>query len=61
MEQYSALLKAAPAISATLREMGQTVGDVDDTGAVPTKEKAKKDKAKPTKANIETTSDEEEG
>ncbi|KAM4065508.1 transcriptional coactivator p15 (PC4) domain-containing protein [Hirsutella rhossiliensis] len=62
VEQYSALLRAAPAISATLRDMGQTVGDVEDTGAAaPAKNRVKKEKTKPAKANIEATSDEDEG
>lgn len=61
MEQYAALLRAAPAISATLRDMGETVGDVDDAGTAPAKTSAKKESAKPAKANIEATSDEDEG
>ncbi|KAG5941928.1 hypothetical protein E4U59_001472 [Claviceps monticola] len=58
--QYAALLKAAPAINDTLRQLGQTVEevpDMSDTVAEPIKaSKAKK----PSKANIDATSDEED-
>lgn len=58
--QYAALLKAAPAINDTLRQLGQTVEEVpgtSDTVAEPIKaSKAKK----PSKANIDATSDEED-
>ncbi|KAJ6443288.1 transcriptional Coactivator p15 family protein [Purpureocillium lavendulum] len=59
VEQYVALLKAAPAINDTLRTMGQDVTGLDGPEVAPTM-KPKKEKAKPSKANIEATSDEEE-
>ncbi|POR31848.1 Putative RNA polymerase II transcriptional coactivator [Tolypocladium paradoxum] len=63
IEQYAALLKAVPAINATLRAMGQAVdgGDETDDTAVATTVKPKEEKSKPSKANIEATSDEDEG
>lgn len=57
--QYTALLKAVPAINAALREKGQAVGGSgDDTVEPPPK--TKKDKTKPSKANFDATSDEDE-
>jgi hypothetical protein len=62
VEQYAALLKAVPSINATLRDLGHVVDDLDEddsvVGAVP---KTKTKKTKPPKANIEATSDEDEG
>lgn len=60
--QYTALLKAAPAINATLQQLGQAVEDVAGlAGAVVEPAKpAKKEKNKQSKANIDATSDEED-
>ncbi|KAK2597480.1 hypothetical protein QQS21_005950 [Conoideocrella luteorostrata] len=60
--QYIALLKAAPSINATLGKLGQAVGNIEDVADAvvePTKT-TKKDKNKPSKANIDATSDEDE-
>ncbi|KAF4967499.1 hypothetical protein FSARC_4963 [Fusarium sarcochroum] len=63
IEQYNALLKAIPRINATLRSKGLVVeGDnveEAETSLVPAA-KAKKERKKSPKANIETTSDEED-
>ncbi|KAI9167592.1 putative RNA polymerase II transcriptional coactivator [Paramyrothecium foliicola] len=61
VDQYAALLKSIPSINAALREMGHSVDD-PDSSSVPAvaPKKAKKDKARSDKANIEATSDEEE-
>ncbi|GJN70784.1 hypothetical protein PLIIFM63780_002623 [Purpureocillium lilacinum] len=59
IEQYTALLKAAPAINEALRAMGQDVAGFDGAGVADTV-KPKKEKPKPSKANIDATSDEEE-
>ncbi|PHH90778.1 hypothetical protein CDD83_2669 [Cordyceps sp. RAO-2017] len=63
VEQYGALLRAVPAINASLRAMGQSVDDVQVTGddAAAAAAKPKQAKSKPSKANIEATSDEDEG
>lgn len=72
VEQYAALLKAVPAINAALQELGQDVGAAGEPGATakPAKDKSKaskdkskssKDRSKSPKANIEATSDEDEG
>ncbi|PNY26801.1 RNA polymerase II transcriptional coactivator [Tolypocladium capitatum] len=63
IEQYTALLKAVPAINATLREVGQAVDGVNETDetAVATTVRPRKEKSRPSKANIEATSDEDEG
>ncbi|KAG5926298.1 hypothetical protein E4U42_003445 [Claviceps africana] len=59
--QYTALLKAAPAINDTLRQLGQTVEEVaDPTDAALEPAKATKEKRRASKANIEATSDEED-
>ncbi|KAG5948647.1 hypothetical protein E4U53_006222 [Claviceps sorghi] len=59
--QYTALLKAAPAINDTLRQLGQTVEEVaDPSGAALEPAKVTKEKRRPSKANIEATSDEED-
>lgn len=62
IEQYKALLAAVPAINKTLRETGHfaAADDTDET-AVATTVKSKKENSKPSKANIEATSDEDEG
>ncbi|KAF5672974.1 RNA polymerase II transcriptional coactivator [Fusarium denticulatum] len=63
IEQYNAFLKAAPQINAALRAKGLVVeGDVanePDTALIPAA-KAKKERKKSPKANIETTSEEED-
>ncbi|KAH7149434.1 transcriptional Coactivator p15-domain-containing protein [Dactylonectria estremocensis] len=62
VEQYTALLKAVPAINAALRDLGNTIDEADEpvsTALIPTS-KPKKDRSKSSKANIEETSDEEE-
>ncbi|OAA42057.1 Transcriptional Coactivator p15 family protein [Metarhizium rileyi] len=61
MAQYTALLKAVPAINAALRQMGQTIEDLDppaDSSIEPAKKSEKEKKV--CKANIEATSDEDE-
>ncbi|KAF5567706.1 transcriptional Coactivator p15 family [Fusarium phyllophilum] len=63
IEQYNAFLKAVPQINAALRAKGLVVeGDVadePDTALIPAA-KAKKERKKSPKANIETTSEEED-
>ncbi|UNI20601.1 hypothetical protein JDV02_006672 [Purpureocillium takamizusanense] len=59
IEQYTALLKAAPAINEVLRTMGQDVAGLDGAVVADTV-KPKKEKSKRSKANIEATSDEED-
>ncbi|KAH0498221.1 hypothetical protein TgHK011_005487 [Trichoderma gracile] len=60
VEQYLALIKAAPGINAALRAMGQDVDDPDEMDIEePSVPKAAK-KAKSDKSNIEATSDEDE-
>ncbi|PTB69711.1 PC4-domain-containing protein [Trichoderma citrinoviride] len=60
VEQYLALIKAAPGINAALRAMGQDVDDPDEMDIEePTVPKAPK-KSKSDKSNIEATSDEDE-
>jgi len=61
VEQYNAFLKAVPRINAALRAKGLVVeGDDDEEleAALETAPKAKKGRKSP-KANIETTSEEE--
>ncbi|KAG6041700.1 hypothetical protein E4U41_002783 [Claviceps citrina] len=60
--QYIALLKAAPAINDTLRQLGQTVQDVANPSdaAVEPATTANREMKKPSKANIDATSDEED-
>ncbi|GFP56198.1 putative RNA polymerase II transcriptional coactivator [Trichoderma asperellum] len=59
VEQYLALLKAAPGINAALRAKGQDVDDPDEMDieepSVPTNKK----RSKSDKSNIEATSDED--
>ncbi|KAL7814621.1 PC4 domain-containing protein [Trichoderma aethiopicum] len=60
VEQYLALIKAAPGINAALRAMGQDVDDPDEMDIEePSVPKASK-KSKSDKSNIEATSDEDE-
>ncbi|KAH6985941.1 transcriptional Coactivator p15-domain-containing protein [Ilyonectria sp. MPI-CAGE-AT-0026] len=62
VEQYTALLKAVPAINAALRDLGNTIDESDEptsTALIPTS-KPKKDRSKSDKANIDATSDEDE-
>ncbi|KAF4125754.1 Transcriptional Coactivator p15 (PC4) [Geosmithia morbida] len=61
VEQYVALLKAAPGINAALRELGHSVDDVDvDAEEAPAEKEKKKKKARDqSKSNIEATSDED--
>ncbi|KAL9567988.1 hypothetical protein ACKAV7_007816 [Fusarium commune] len=63
IEQYNAFLKAVPHINAALRAKGLVVeGDVanePDTALIPAA-KVKKERKKSPKANIETTSEEED-
>ncbi|KAF5019157.1 hypothetical protein F66182_8862 [Fusarium sp. NRRL 66182] len=64
LEQYNTLLKVIPRINATLRSRGLVVEDGDaeeeaGTALLPLP-KTKKERKKSSKANIETTSEEEE-
>ncbi|KAF4982874.1 hypothetical protein FZEAL_1570 [Fusarium zealandicum] len=62
VEQYTAFIKAIPAINAALREHGHNIGEPEEeaeTALVPVS-KPKKERKKPHRANIEATSDEEE-
>jgi hypothetical protein len=64
VEQYKALVKAIPSINATLIKKGEdiegsAIQDKND-GAQDTGEAPKKRKAKPKKANIDATSDEDD-
>ncbi|EXK39201.1 hypothetical protein FOXG_05220 [Fusarium oxysporum f. sp. lycopersici 4287] len=63
IEQYNAFLKAVPHINASLRAKGLVVeGDIadkPDTALIPAA-KVKKERKKSPKANIETTSEEED-
>ncbi|PHH62367.1 hypothetical protein CDD81_7229 [Ophiocordyceps australis] len=63
VSQYVALIKAAPAINAALQDLGQKIDGLESTIEPPAKASPKPDKAKnkPCKANIEATSDEDEG
>jgi hypothetical protein len=63
VDQYKALLKAIPAINASLKESGvdvdgYAVNDEDESDA-PARQK-KKTKSKNEKSNIDVTSDEDE-
>ncbi|KYK60307.1 Transcriptional Coactivator p15 family protein [Drechmeria coniospora] len=69
VEQYTALIRAAPAISAALKEMGQPIDEANhlgETAMVMKGSKAEKskpgtgEKTKAAKANFDTTSDEDE-
>ncbi|KAH6609623.1 hypothetical protein Trco_002969 [Trichoderma cornu-damae] len=59
VEQYLALLKAAPGINAALRAKGQDVEDPDDMDVEEPSASTNKRKSKSDKANIEATSDED--
>lgn len=60
IEQYSALLKAVPAINAALHDRGYVVDEPDDADApAPPVAKQSKTKTKPVKSNIDATSDED--
>jgi hypothetical protein len=64
VDQFNALLRAIPSISAALVKEGEPVenigGGLMNTGAVMMASAAKRVKPKPAKANIEATSDEGE-
>ncbi|KAK4153226.1 transcriptional Coactivator p15-domain-containing protein [Chaetomidium leptoderma] len=63
LDQYRALLKIIPELNQELRSQGHDVGDapaVEMSGALVKTERPAKSKKKPTKANIDATSDEEE-
>ncbi|KAL7799012.1 PC4 domain-containing protein [Trichoderma ceciliae] len=59
VEQYLALLKAAPGINAALRAKGQDVEDPDDMDIEEPGVSTNKKKSKSDKSNIEATSDED--
>ncbi|KAI5462447.1 transcriptional Coactivator p15 [Mariannaea sp. PMI_226] len=62
VEQYTTLLKAIPAINSALRDLGHSVEDPENGSltALVSTDKATKEKSKSSKANIETTSDEDD-
>lgn len=62
VEQYNALLKAIPAINAELSAQGHDVAEIPSGPALSSgvQKSTTKEKKKPTKANIEATSDEED-
>lgn len=59
VEQYLALLKAAPGINAALRAKGQAVEDPDEMDIEEPDVSTTKKKSKSDKSNIEATSDED--
>ncbi|PNP43872.1 hypothetical protein TGAM01_v208585 [Trichoderma gamsii] len=59
VEQYLALLKAAPGINAALRAKGQDVEDPDEMDIEEPSVSTNKRKSKSDKSNIEATSDED--
>ncbi len=61
VDQYRALLKAAPGINASLRDLGEVVEDGDEniTEGISKSKVPSKERSKSTKANIDATSDEE--
>ncbi|UKZ62051.1 uncharacterized protein TrAtP1_003310 [Trichoderma atroviride] len=59
VEQYLALLKAAPGINAALRAKGQDVEDPDEMDIEEPSVSTNKKKSKSDKSNIEATSDED--
>ncbi|KAH7326100.1 transcriptional Coactivator p15-domain-containing protein [Stachybotrys elegans] len=63
VEQYAALLKCVPSINAALRDKGHSVDEPEGLDEVPATKKASKKelKSKASRANIEATSDEDEG
>jgi PhoPQ-activated pathogenicity-related protein len=61
IEQYNAFLKAVPRINAALRAKGLVVeGDEELDTVMEVDSKVKRDQKKSPKANIETTSEEED-
>lgn len=68
LDQYNALIKAIPGISAELNEQGHETADIpsaESAAARPSSSSSSKDgkkgkAAKPKKSNIEATSDEDE-
>ncbi|UKZ73012.1 hypothetical protein TrVFT333_000651 [Trichoderma virens FT-333] len=61
VEQYLALIKAAPGINAALRAKGQDVDDPDEMDIEEPEVATNRRKSKSDKSNIEATSDEDEG
>lgn len=61
VEQYLALLKAAPGINAALRAKGQDVEDPDEMDIEEPSVSTNRKKSKSDKSNIEATSDEDDG
>ncbi|OAA80457.1 Transcriptional coactivator p15 [Akanthomyces lecanii RCEF 1005] len=61
LEQYTALIKLIPSINGQLREMGQLVDTAADAEKDVTAIVKKPKKEKSDKANIEATSEEDEG
>lgn len=59
VEQYLALLKAAPGINAALRAKGQAVEDPDEMDIEEPDVSTNKKKSKSDKSNIDATSDED--
>lgn len=59
VEQYLALLKAAPGINAALRAKGQAVEDPDEMDIEEPSVATNRRKSKSDKSNIEATSDED--
>lgn len=64
VEQFNALLRAIPSITAALVREGETVESIDgesmDNSGRPIAPQLKRVKPKSTKSNIEATSDEDE-
>lgn len=59
IDQYAALLKAIPSINAALRERGHEFNEPDSSIADEPVVSKKAKKEKPSKANIEATSEED--
>lgn len=59
VEQYLALLKAAPGINAALRAKGQDVEDPDEMDIEEPSVSTNRRKSKSDKSNIDATSDED--
>jgi hypothetical protein len=59
IEQYAALLKAIPSINSALRDLGHDLNDPDGNVADGPAVSKKPKKEKPSKANIEATSEED--
>ncbi|KAJ2965733.1 hypothetical protein NQ176_g10476 [Zarea fungicola] len=60
-EQYATLLKLVPSINNKLREMGKLVDGSEDATAVSPVAVKKQKKEKSDRANIDATSDEDDG